>query len=118
MADGKGHKLKNADPKQLLYYALILHASGKKILGGGFLYWRHGYEPVDMSPKALYDFTKTDFEKGKRIFLRLKEGWTTSRVPHPPRTASSSPWKKSCTDSAYRIEGSEDKFTGIQEVGF
>ena len=32
--DGKGHAEKNADAKQLLYYGLILHSTGRKLVGG------------------------------------------------------------------------------------
>lgn len=75
--DGKGHQKMNADPRQVLHYALTIAASGRKLTRGGLLYWRYGSEgvvPVDVGPQALKDYVDGPLAQVRPIFHRLKEG--------------------------------------------
>lgn len=116
--DGKGNKERTADLNQLLYYGLMVHSAESKPVTGGFIYWRHGYEPVDMSPKALYDFTKGEFAEGRKVFEQLKIGVEGELEAKPsPKACNFCNWKKVCKKSAYFKEAGE-VLTGVQETGF
>ena len=100
--DGKGHKKQNANPDQVVYYALALIASGRKVKEAGLIYWNHGYEPVDVSLLAVRTFVSEKLEKAKPIFDQLKAG-----VEELPATPSEEacvycPWKYSCVYSVKR----------------
>jgi CRISPR/Cas system-associated exonuclease Cas4 (RecB family) len=114
--DGKGHVQKNADPKQVLYYALAIAASGKKILKGGLIYWRHGYEPLDLSPRALRDFIDGEFQAGREVFDRLATG-TDDLPPNPTsQNCNFCSWKTACPASVYRRR--EADTTRAEELTF
>jgi len=100
--DGKGHQEKNADVNQLLYYGLQLHSTGKPLRGGGFIYWRYGYEPVDLSPKALKAFVEGPFQKGKAIFLKLAEGVEKLEATPSQKACFLCQYKSDCEMSVYR----------------
>lgn len=109
--DGKGNKETNADPNQLLYYALCVTASGVKVAGGGFLYWGHGFRGVDMSPEALKRFVDNDFSRGKPVFDKLKKG--TEDLPANPSEDNCKwcSWKNTCPFSFFkkdRVEVTEN----------
>lgn len=72
--DGKGYKAKTADPRQVQYYALNRASSGRTIAGGGLLYWKLGFEPVDLSPAALRKFVEENLEPTRPVFEKLKTG--------------------------------------------
>jgi len=74
LLDGKATKEMNADPRQILYYALMIAATGRKIKRAGFLYFRFGLDLVDCSPTALRAFIDGEFSEGRKIFDRLKGG--------------------------------------------
>lgn len=116
--DGKGYKEENADPRQLLFYALGIVGQGKRIAGGGFIYWKQGYRPVDMSPSALYNFSHFEFSGPKEIILQLRKG--VSSLPATPSSKSCCycPWKKVCEDSYYYKEYNPPSDEGISDVPF
>lgn len=116
--DGKGNAEKTADANQLLYYGLMVHSAESKPVTGGFIYWRHGFTPVDMSPKALYDFTKGEFAEGRKIFEMLKVGVEGELEAKPSSKACNfCNWKKVCKKSYYFKEAGE-VLIGVQETGF
>lgn len=84
LLDGKATKEMNADPRQILYYALMIAATGKKIKRAGFLYYRFGLDPIDCSPPALRKFIDEDFARGRKIFDQLRGG-TNEFIPHPEK---------------------------------
>lgn len=98
--DGKGHKEKNADPRQLLFYALVAHASGKEVRGGGFLYWQHDFEKVDLSFPRIQEFIEGDFSKGSQYFHLLKTG--VEVLPAQPESSKCwmCNWNRVCKSSA------------------
>lgn len=99
--DGKGHAAKNADERQILYYALVLHASGKNVLGAGFLYWQHDYTPIDVSSKALKDFIDGDFARGREVFMKMNRGEKLVATPSTSKCHYCS-WKSECGSSLYK----------------
>lgn len=72
--DGKGHKEKTADERQLIFYSLVANASGKKVLGAGFLYWQLGFVSVDVSLPKIQAFIESDFNEASEYFHMLKTG--------------------------------------------
>ena len=114
--DGKGHIKKNANPGQVLYYALGLTASGRKVVDAGFIYWRHGFEPIDVSPAALRVFIEEQVEVVKPIFDQLKAGVETLPATPSKETCKWCPWKLSCLESAYRRPEVIDPT--LEHVGF
>lgn len=115
--DGKGNSAESADPNQILYYGLILHAANVKLLAGGFIYWKHGFRPVDVSPKGLYDFVHGDFARGRKVFELLKVGVDKLESKPSAKNCHFCNWKGNCADSYYRKE-SGPVLIGVQEVGF
>lgn len=113
--DGKGHKEENADKRQLLYYALALHGSGRNVRGGGFIYWRHGPRPVDLSPKALKDFAEGDLAKGREIFQRLRTGVSMLEATPSKEKCYFCNYKITCSESVFRKELNGE--FGMGEVG-
>lgn len=114
--DGKGYKEKNADPNQLLYYALAMHASGKRVVRGGFLYWMHGPEDVDLSTKELHKFVSDDFAKGMKVFTLLHRGVEKLEATPSEESCRFCPWKSTCEHSFF-FKG-ELSVYGEQEVSF
>ena len=115
--DGKGFlKPKRGDSRQLLYYALALHAQGRKLHKGGFLYWHFGtFDPVDVSPAALRRFVDEILSVARPVIEQLKVG--VEGLPANPsyRNCRYCPWKLSCKD-AYKP--SSPNPSGTQEVKF
>lgn len=115
--DGKGHANKNADPRQVVYYALAIAASGHKIAGGGLIYWQHDYVPVDLRPEALKHFIDNEFAEARPWFEKLKNG-TTEEFPARPEESvcKTCNWRNTCPFSKAKtppmIEGLP------QSVGF
>jgi len=100
--DGKGHAKEDADPRQLVLYALALGASGKKIGGGGLIYWNHGIRPVDMSPRAIRNFIDEDFARVQPIFNLLRQGTNQTLEARPtPTKCNRCAWKSRCPASPY-----------------
>lgn len=114
--DGKGNVSKNADPNQILYYGLMLHAARKKLIDGGFIYWRHGFERVPLDAKSLYDFVHGDFARGRKVFDLLKEGVNELEATPSNSSCYWCLWRKTCAHSVCKKDPSE-VFEGIQEVG-
>lgn len=106
--DGKGNAKPDADPKQILYYALTLHAAQKRILEAGFLYWRHGFVPVDVSPRALLEFIKTDYERALPIFEKLQKGVAVLEARPSNENCFFCPWKATCEFSAFKKAPAEN----------
>jgi hypothetical protein len=115
--DGKGHAEETADPRQLKYYGLQLHSVGKTVTKGGFVYWRHGYRPMDLSAKGLYEFIHGDFARGKKIFMRLREGVNVLESNPSSSNCNFCNWRKTCADSYYKKTDVE-VYEGVQSVGF
>jgi CRISPR/Cas system-associated exonuclease Cas4 (RecB family) len=115
LLDGKGNSKEDADPRQLLYYALILMASGRDVVGGGFVYWQHEFRKVDLSPSAIKHFVDTDFQRGVAVFRKLREG--VDLLPAVPSAENCyyCDWKGSCISSHFRKEMVE---AGTAEVQF
>jgi len=115
--DGKGSSKTQEDERQVLYYALALHAVNKRVVGGGFLYWKHGFRTIDLSSEGIHRFINGDFEKGRTVFQALKTG-----LPGlPPVTSFKNCMfcrsKKLCPYSYFRKPVvSEDGGMGITEV--
>lgn len=102
--DGKGNGKKDADERQLLYYGLMAVSSGRKLVHSGFLYWKHDFEEVDVSPARLKEFVDGDFERGRLIFHELQTG--VDSLPTTPSDSSCKwcNWNKTCPDSALKQE--------------
>lgn len=115
--DGKGNSAQNADPNQLYYYGLMIHASNHSLIEGGFIYWKHGYKEIDLSPKALHGFVHGDFARGRKIFDRLKEGVAVLEATPSSKACNWCNWKDTCSESHYKKETTE-VLTGIVEIGF
>ncbi len=102
--DGKGHSRMNADPMQVVYYALAVAAAGRDVAGGGLIYWQHDtYVPVDVSPKALRDFIDGPFAEGRAIFEELKDGVQTLPAKPSRSTCGDCSWKNNCPVSAVKL---------------
>jgi len=115
--DGKGNQKMNADPRQLTYCALGLHASGMKIKNAGLIYWRHGeFVPVDCSPKALRRFIDNEFMEARGVLDQLKTG--TDKLPTNPSATQCKycNWRNICEDSYYKSTPVGDTSSG--EVDF
>jgi len=97
--DGKGHAKKDADERQLLYYALTVQSSNKPVSGGGFLYWKHGFEKVDISPEAVKEFVDGPFIEGQAIMRQLMGGIATDLPTKPGKSCHFCSWKNVCPDS-------------------
>lgn len=115
--DGKGNAAENADPNQLKYYALTLHAANVKVLSGGFIYWKHGYRSVDVSPEGLHEFVNGDFARGRKVFERLKVGVDRLESSPSSKNCHFCNWRDTCPDTYYRKD-SGPVLIGVQEVGF
>jgi len=115
--DGKGHAKKNADPRQVVYYALNRASSGRKIAGGGMIYWNHGFEKVDVSPAALRHFVDTDFTRVRPYFEMLDKG---SEGPFPATPSAEKckvcPWRNTCEFSM--AKNPPQQFGVPTEIGF
>jgi len=103
--DGKGHKKKTADPRQLLFYALIVTASGEKVAGGGFIYWQHGFERVDIDPAKVSAFVRGELEEGFTLFTKLQQGISGEMEARPKKSMCRyCSWKSKCPESPYKRE--------------
>lgn len=100
--DGKGHQKENADPRQVQYYAMTLMAAGRKIGGGGLIYWEHGVRPIDLSHQALYRFWNDVVGPVKPLFNALKRG--TDDFPATPsgEACGKCSWRDTCQFSFFR----------------
>lgn len=115
--DGKGHANEDADPRQVVYYALNRAASGKKIAGGGLIYWNHGYRPVDLSPKALRDFIDNELATARPIFEKLKAGTNEELEAKPDeQKCRKCNWRNTCPFSLSRLPPMQEGLP--DEVGF
>jgi len=115
--DGKGHAAKNADERQVKYYALNRASSGRKIAGGGLLYFNHDYVPVDVTPKSLYDFGNTEVKSVQPLFEELKKGIPGDLEARPERDRCwNCNWNKVCR-SAFKAKEEVTDVTPTQ-VGF
>lgn len=101
--DGKGYAKENADPNQIIWNALCIAASGKKVRSGGFLYWRHGYREVDVSPEAIRRFIDETLPIAKPHLDALKKG-TPSLPTNPGEACFFCPWRGICPDSTNKRE--------------
>lgn len=115
--DGKGHAQKNADPRQILYYALAVAASGKAVNKAGLIYWQHGYEPVDVSPAAIKHFIDTDFKEGRQYFELLRKGTRETFEARPDkRRCRWCKWNQLCPESAVKLPAMKENLP--DEVSF
>jgi len=114
--DGKGHKKPNADPRQVQYYGLTMIASGRKVAGGGLLYWKHGIKPVPMDLKSIKAFVDEDLTPAAEVFARLKTG-TDDLPPNPsPDNCRYCGWRTVCKSSYWKKDEQDVREPG--EVGF
>lgn len=100
--DGKGNRETDAEPMQLLYYGLQLHSTGKPVRGGGFIYWRHGYQPVDLSPAKLKEFVEGPFQKGRKVFDLLRVGVEKLEATPSAKACFRCSYRNTCDESVYR----------------
>jgi len=96
--DGKGHAEKNADPRQLFFYALAVQSSNKTVGGGGFIYWKHDYEKLDLSPASIKEFVDGEFVEGRKVMEQLVRG-VESLPAKPGKACKFCNWKFVCPDS-------------------
>lgn len=115
--DGKGNVSEDADVMQLKYYALMVNSSSGKEVDGGFIYWKHGFRSVDLSSKALYEFTHAEFSEGRKVFDKLKAGVDKLEAKPSSSSCNFCLWKNNCSESYYQKQ-SGPVIPGIQEVGF
>lgn len=116
--DGKGHGQMNADPRQVLYYALAVAASGHKIAGGGLIYWQHKYQPVDLSPAAIKHFIDTDFKQGRPYFEALQKGTQEVFETTPSKKiCGRCRWKHVCEDSAVKLPAMRTDLPDVVGLG-
>ena len=115
--DGKGNKNLTADPGQLLHYALTIASSGRKVAGGGFIYWKHGFRKVDLSLEAVKNWADTKFAAAQPVLKQLKTG--ASGLPTNPSRENCKfcQWRSACPDSPYHKPGLTFKGEP-KEVGF
>lgn len=98
--DGKGYAQENADPRQVVYYALNRASSGRKLAKAGLIYWKHGFREVDVSPKALREFIDGDIASVRPLLEELKKGVTGLLPTKPsPTTCGHCNWRDTCEDS-------------------
>ena len=117
--DGKGSVRENADPRQLLMYALALAAAGKKLGEAALIYWNHGKRPVNVSPGAIREFVAGDFGRAYKVFNRLKHGISEELTPSPSRsTCHFCSWKSICPASPYVGVRRDDILDLEEEVSF
>lgn len=108
--DGKGHQQQNADPNQIVHYALNMATTGLKPRRAGLLYWRYptdGVIDVDVSPKALKAYIDGPFEEASPWLRRLKVGTEPGELlPARPESQKcfNCWWKSTCPDSAHKKE--------------
>lgn len=103
--DGKGSAKPNADPKQVLHYALNVAASGVKLTKSGLIYWKHGFHEVDVSPKALKAYVDEDVNRVRPLFEELKHGFSGEMDTNPSSENCKYCLRKSaCKDSYYYKE--------------
>lgn len=100
--DGKNNKDKNADPRQLLWYAMVIMSTGMNVSGGGFIYYKHGEAvPVDLGVNAVMNFIRTDFQRGRKVFDDLQEGVTALPAQPDKKICRRCDWKRSCKASVF-----------------
>lgn len=117
LLDGKGNAAKDADPLQLKYYALMVNSSTGRDVTGGFVYWKHDYDRVDLSTKSLWEFTHNEFAQGRKIFEQLQHG--VQELPANPSKSNCHwcHWKNNCAKSAYQKPPSDPE-PGLKSIGF
>lgn len=114
--DGKNNKKKNADPRQLYWYAMVLMSKGHNIKKGGFIYTKFGESvTVDLSPPRIMEFINTDFQRGRKYFDQLQDGITAFAANPSKDNCRWCPWRRSCTAS---IHYSPPATTGSEKVGW
>jgi len=117
--DGKGNVKENADPRQLLMYALAIAATGRKIGEAALLYWNHGKRTVDVSPRAIREFAEGDYAKARTVFAKLREGTSETLPTNPsPSACGYCMWKSVCPDSVYKRKVREGMSELPDEVNF
>lgn len=115
--DGKGHTRKDADPRQVKYYALSVAAAGNKLAGAGFLYWNHDFEEIDVSPMALREFIETELEPVLPLMKKLRDGTSETLEPKPsPTNCNFCNWRQVCEHSTYKRKEQEDPGIKFKEV--
>lgn len=114
--DGKGHHEENADPDQVRYYATAFAAQGRKVAGGGLIYWEHGHRNVDVSPEAIRDFINRRIDPYREVFTALKKG--TNDLPPSPEAerCKRCPWRSICDKSPHYKDPNQTYESG--EVNF
>lgn len=78
--------------------------SPRNVLGGGFVYWKHGYRRVDVSVEAQGAFLDGDFARALPIFERLR-GPGLDEIPANPvakKVCKFCSWNQSCRHSMVR----------------
>lgn len=116
LVDGKGHKEKEADKDQLLFYALILLQKGLNLSKASLLYWKHGWDDADISVESLQKFLRGDFEEVRNLFVDLKQGISSDNFPASPsnKACKYCEFKHSCS----QFEGMKKKVEVISGLSF
>lgn len=120
--DGKSNANRDADPRQM-YWCALTRAFNKErsrnVVGGGFIYWIHGFEPVRMNGEDLQRFIDGDFKRILPVFERLR---TTGvdEIPAQPKdykVCKFCAWSGSCSRSLAKPKREPD-FGLPERVGF
>lgn len=106
--DGKGHQQMNADPRQVVHYALCIASTGRKLGRGALLYWRYGDQgvvDVDISPAALRRYQDEALTEAAPTIRALKQG-TTEDLPAKPSNSNCyrCNYKANCKYSFFKKE--------------
>lgn len=99
--DGKGTQKPWSDPRQLYYYALMLHSAGLKVTRGGFLFYNHDKVMLDLGHETLKRFVEEDFRRGRSVFDSLVKGVEELPATPSPETCRMCNWRLTCKDSLY-----------------
>ena len=109
--DGKGNAEDDADPRQIMFYALMLISNGKKVRRGGFLYWQRHYKEVDLSLPRLKQFLE-ELRETAELFHSLRKGIGGPLKAIPGKPCYFCNWKRSCEVSKYFVPAIAKELSG------
>lgn len=117
--DGKVNKRKNADPEQLLFYAMLLKFKGFTADHIAFFYWRHGIEEIeDFSPQSIEDFRTQRFDPWLPLFRALGTVGVTGLPAKPSAdTCRFCDFRYVCAFSFYKNE-TKPGMGKVEEIDF
>jgi len=101
--DGKGNQVKNADPRQLKFYWLLVHLAGLVVSRLGFIYWRHDCVDIEPEMDVLKEFLDKDMAKGIKIFRELRVGVEELEAT-PGHACRFCNWRGICEDAVKEVK--------------